>query len=133
MSYIIGLLLEYDEFESLVHTGVEKVCVTPQKLSNGEHYAGWSGDETVCDEQGKSLPIPTLSRKESLMTFLLDTVCRVKVKLLHKAYSHTLLDATSPEVRGQPDHIIRCHQRHDVEHTLLRVHLVAESILKAIS
>ena len=27
MSYIIGLLLEYDEFESLVHTGVEKVCL----------------------------------------------------------------------------------------------------------
>ena len=25
MCYIIGLLLEYDQFESLVHTGVEKV------------------------------------------------------------------------------------------------------------
>ena len=29
MSYIIGLLLECDEFESLVHTGVEKVMIYP--------------------------------------------------------------------------------------------------------
>ena len=27
MSYIIGLLLECDEFESLVHAGVEKVMI----------------------------------------------------------------------------------------------------------
>ncbi len=32
MSYIIGLLIEADEFERLVHTGVEKVSAPNSKL-----------------------------------------------------------------------------------------------------